>query len=43
MKQVIYLHDQAKKDVLNTGQRFFLSRESKAWLDGLNGTLLSSV
>lgn len=43
MQQVIYLHDRAKKDVLNTGSRFFLSRESKAWLDGLNGTLLSSV
>ena len=43
MQQVIYLHDQAKKDMLNTSSRFFLSRESKAWLDGINGTLLSSV
>ena len=37
------LHDRAKKDVLNTKSRFFLSRESKAWLDGLDGTLLSSI
>ena len=37
------LHDDAKKDVLNTKSRFFISMESKAWLDGLDGTLLSSV
>ena len=43
MDDVMELHDRAKKDILNTGTRFFLSRESKAWLDGLDGTLLSSI
>lgn len=43
LDDIVELHDQAKKDVMNTGSRFFLSRESKAWLDGINGTLLSSV
>ena len=43
MDDVMELHDRAKKDVLNTRTRFFLSRESKAWLDGLDGTPLSSI
>lgn len=43
MQQVMDLHDRAKNDVLNTKSRFFLSRESKAWFEGINGTLLSSI
>ena len=43
MRQVMDLHDQAKKDVMNTKSRFFLSMESKARLDGLDGKLLSSI
>ena len=43
LQDIVELHDDAKNDMLNTGSRFFLSRESKAWLDGINGTLLSSV
>lgn len=43
LDDVMKLHDDAKADILNTKSRFFLSRESKAWFDGINGKLLSSI
>lgn len=43
LQQIMELHDRAKKDMLNTRSRFFVSRESMAWLEGINGTLLSSI
>lgn len=43
MQQVMELHEDAKKNILNTNSRFLLSRESKAWFDGINGKLLSSI
>ena len=43
LDDVMELHDNAKADMLNTKSRFFLSRESNAWFEGIDGTLLSSV
>ena len=43
MQQVMELHDDAKKNILNTKSRFFLSRESNEWLNRLDGTLLSTI
>ena len=43
LQQVIELQDDAKKDILNTRTRFFLSRESKAWFNEIDGRLLSSI
>ena len=40
---VMKLHDDAKTDMLNTRTRFFLSRESKKWVDSIDGKLLSSI
>ena len=43
LADVIELHDDAKKDILNTRTRFFLSRESKTWFDEIDGKLLSTI
>ena len=43
LADVIELHDDAKTDILNTRTRFFLSRESKEWLNEIDGKLLSTI
>ena len=43
LDDIIELHDAAKKDILNTRTRFFLSRESKDWFESAAGRLLSSI
>lgn len=43
LDDLIKLQDDAKKNILNTRHRFFLSRESKAWFDEVDGKLLSSI
>ena len=43
LDDVMKLHDDAKADMMNTKSRFFLSRESKKWLDSIDGKLLSSI
>ena len=43
LDDLIELQDGAMKDILNTKTRFFLSRESKAWLDSIDGKLLSTI
>ena len=43
LQQVMELQDDAKANILNTKTRFFLSRESKAWFDEVDGKLLSSI
>ena len=43
LDDVIELQDDAKKDILNTRSRFFLSRESKDWFESASGRLLSSI
>ena len=43
LDDVMKLHDNAKTDMMNTKSRFFLSRESKKWLDSIDGKLLSSI
>ena len=43
LDDIIELQDDAKKDILNTRTRFFLSRESKEWLESIDGRLLSSI
>ena len=40
---MIELQDDAIKDILNTRTRFFLSRESKEWLNKIDGKLLSTI
>ena len=43
LADIIELQDDAKANILNTRTRFFLSRESKEWLDSIDGKLLSSI
>ena len=43
LADVIELQDDAKANILNTRTRFFLSRESKEWLNEIDGKLLSSI
>ena len=43
LDDIIELQDDAKKDILNTRTRFFLSRESKEWFESIDGKLLSSI
>ena len=43
LNAVMRLQDKASKDLLNTSQRFFLSRQSNEWLNSINGTLLSTI
>ena len=43
LDDIMKLHDDAKTDMMNTKSRFFLSRESKEWLDSIDGKLLSSI
>ena len=43
LDDLIKLQDDAIKDILNTKTRFFLSRESKQWLEEIDGKLLSSI
>lgn len=43
LDDIIELQDDAKKDILNTKTRFFLSRESKEWFESIDGKLLSSI
>ena len=43
LDEVMKLQDDAKANILNTKTRFFLSRESKEWLDSIDGKLLSSI
>ena len=43
LDDIIELQDDAKKDILNTRTRFFLSRESKQWFESAAGRLLSSI
>ena len=40
---MIELQDDAKANILNTRTRFFLSRESKEWLNEIDGKLLSTI
>ena len=43
LDDIIELQDAAKKDMLNTKSRFFLSKESKEWFESAAGRLLSSI
>ena len=43
LDEVMKLQDDAKKDMMNTKSRFFLSRESKQWFNEVDGKLLSSI
>ena len=43
LDDIIELQDDAKANILNTRTRFFLSRESKEWLNEIDGKLLSSI
>ena len=43
LDDIIELQDDAKANILNTRTRFFLSRESKEWLESIDGKLLSSI
>lgn len=43
LDDVMKLQDDAKANILNTKSRFFLSRDSKEWLDSIDGKLLSSI
>ena len=43
LADVIELQDDAKANILNTRTRFFLSRESKEWLNEIDGKLLSTI
>lgn len=43
LNAVLELQDRASKDLFNTSQRFFLSRQSNEWLNRINGTLLSTI
>lgn len=43
LDEVMDLHDYAKTNAMNAKSRFFLSRESKNWLDSIDGKLLSSI
>lgn len=43
LQAVMELQDRACRDVMDTSDRFFLSRESNQWLKSLDGTLLSTV
>lgn len=43
LDDVMKLHDDAKTNAMNTKSRFFLSRESKAWFNEVDGKLLSSI
>ena len=43
LDDIIELQDDAKANILNTKTRFFLSRESKEWLESIDGKLLSSI
>ena len=43
LNAVLELQDKASKDLFNTSQRFFLSRQSNEWLNSINGTLLSTI
>lgn len=43
LADVMELQDDAKKDILNTKSRFFLSKESKEWFESTAGRLLSSI
>lgn len=43
LQDILELQGTAKADVLDARSRFFLSRESKAWLDSIDGKLLSTI
>ena len=43
LDDIIELQDDAKANILNTRTRFFLSRESKEWLESIDGKLLSTI
>ena len=43
LNDVMRLQDRASKDLFDTSQRFFLSRQSNEWLNSIDGTLLSTI